>query len=231
MAAVGSYGHVTLNGNWAEDRLQPPGALQATGSMSARKPRSFETDIAFIGDRYDVLSRISRMPQRESYATPDDGFRDMALTSRVDYSNPRVRAEFVARPPLSARQIATESVPEVSFEERRPLDGAQRGFGAVLNRHEENHDQRFWNTTNGDVYGEGQRGRMPRLDPAVTEHAAGVGTEQEECRNRGVKVGLLCGEKFVEATDPSGDTRTQRAWIYTGDAALNHLSYGGPKSN
>jgi len=230
MAAIGSYSPVTLNGNWAEERLQPAGALRATGSMSARTPRAYETDIAFIGDRYDVLSRIARMPQRDSYATPDDGFRDLALTSRVDYSNPKSRTEYVIRQPNSARQIGTESVNEVKFEERRPLGGAQRGFGAVLNRHEENHDLRFWDTTNGHFFGEGSLRPTPRLCPAAAKFPAGLGTEVEESRAHGLRVGTLCGEKFVETADPSSDTKTQRAWIVNGDPALQNIAYGGPKA-
>eukprot|EP00927_Polykrikos_kofoidii_P076060 TRINITY_DN7276_c0_g1_i1.p1 TRINITY_DN7276_c0_g1~~TRINITY_DN7276_c0_g1_i1.p1 ORF type:complete len:314 (+),score=26.61 TRINITY_DN7276_c0_g1_i1:89-943(+) len=228
MAAVGTYTQRTLNDGWFEDRQQPPGALTATGSFDQRQARAYETDIAYIGERYDVLSRIARMPPRESFATPNDGFNEWNKTSQVDYAHPRTRKEFVAKPPEKPHLITTESVPEVSLEERRPLPGSKRGFGAVLNRHEENHDMRFWNTTQGDFFGEGTR-RFPRRPEPNDMHFAGVTTADAERRVQGVQVGVLTGEKFVESRDPASDSRTQRAWLYHPDPSLANVHLGGTK--
>jgi len=231
MAAVGTYGQKTLNGNWFEDRVQPAGSLTVLGSIDSKTTRPYETDIAYIGERYDVLSRISRMPQRESYATPDDGFREKGCTSKVDFAPPRSRKEFVFHTPAQPRLISTESVPEVSFEERRPIPGTKRGFGSVLNRHEDGHEQRFFNTTNGDVYGEaGPRVlRGQRSDPINFRRSAGTNTADDENRAEGIAVGCLTGENFCQSSDPACNTMCQRAWLYQADPALKHVHLGGSR--
>jgi hypothetical protein len=231
MASAFVYGHKTLNDNWFEDRCQPPGSLTGNGDPSKRKLRKYESEIAYIGERYDVLTRIARVPQKESYATPNDGFNEKACTSAIDFAHPRSRKEFVAKPPEKPKFITTETVPEVCHEERRPLPGNARGFGAVLNRHEEKHDQRFWNTTSGDTfgYGVGARRNILRRDPGETSNAAGCSTEHEEERSMGLKVGILCGEEFRDNGQPSQDTRVQRSWLYTHDASLKNIHFGGTR--
>jgi len=244
MAAVQTYSHGTLNNNWAEDRQQPAEALAATGNT--RIVRSYESDIAYIGERYDVLNRISRMPPRVSYATPDDGFRERDCTSQLDFIPPATRKEFVSKPPAFPWLITTESVPEVSHDERRPIPGNKRGFGAVLQRHEETHEQRFFATTTAHFYGEGGprvqpfSARGPLRQTVVSAEAiratgallpAGVSTEHEENRQQGVKVGCLCGEKYSEATDPALDSKTQRAWLYQADPSLSNVHLGGQRRN
>eukprot|EP00927_Polykrikos_kofoidii_P032762 TRINITY_DN27806_c0_g1_i1.p1 TRINITY_DN27806_c0_g1~~TRINITY_DN27806_c0_g1_i1.p1 ORF type:complete len:284 (+),score=40.56 TRINITY_DN27806_c0_g1_i1:99-950(+) len=226
--AVGTYTQKTLNDQWFEDRQQPPGALSATGGIHLKQARKYETDIAYIGERYDVLNRISRIPPRPSFAMPDDGFRKWEKTSLVDFAHPRTRKEFVAKPPEKPRLITTESVPEVSYEERRPLPGSKRGFGSVLNRHEENHDMRFWSTTSGDFFGEGTRRFHQRSEPSL-RRPAGVSTEDTEHRAHGVQVGLLTGEKFNDSNDAASNTRTQRAWLYQSDPSLTNVHLGGTK--
>lgn len=223
------YNMRTLNDNWFEDRLQPAGGLSATGSLHLRKSRAYETDMASIAEKFDVLGRISRMPARESYATPNDGFREVTKTSE-DFAHPRSRKEFVANPPKKPTMLTTESVPEVSHEERRPLPGNSRGFGAVLNRHEEGHEQRFFNTTTGDFFG----GERTRTLPAKTDPhmlgSAGVGTAHIEKRVSGMKVGKLCGESINESGEAGKDTRIQRSWIYGTDPALRHVDrFGGTR--
>lgn len=232
MASSFVYGVKTLNDNWFEDRFQAPGSITGIGDITKKKPRNHETDIANIGTRFDVCSRIARIPQKESYATPNDGFNEKFCTSAVDYAPPRSRKEFVAKPPEKPKFITTETIPEVSYEERRPVPGSARGFGAVLNRHEEGHERRHWNTTQCDTFGEGgprsARERPRRINPATMD-AAGVSTANAETRADGVKVGLLCGEEFRDKGDPASDTRTQRAWLYTNDASLNNIHYGGTR--
>jgi len=234
MASVGTYGMHCLNDNWHEDRHQPADGLTTISGLEKRAPRGYETDIAYIGERYDVLSRIARLPQRESFATPDDGFREKDRTSSVDFAHPRSRTEFVFNPPAKPKMISTESVPEVSHEDRRPIPGNKRGFGAVVNRHEDNHNQRFWETTHGSFYGEAQPGARltqsgTRSDPSLARRGGGRNSEDDENRGEGVKVGSLCGEFFTETSDPACDTRTQRAWLYQADPALKHVHLGGKK--
>jgi hypothetical protein len=230
MASAFVYGHQTLNDNWFEDRCQPPGSLTASGEINKKQVRKYESEIAFIGERYDVLSRIGRVPQKMSYATPDDGFNEKLRTSEVDYAHPRSRKEFIAKPQEKPTFITTETGPEVCHEERRPLPGNARGFGAVLNRHPEKHDQRFWNTTSGDTYGEGFRSRsFGRIDPA-SMNASGVSTQHEEDRIQGLRVGKLCGEEYRDRGEPAQDTKTQRSWLYTQDASLRNIHHGGTRT-
>lgn len=228
MSAAYVYGTRTLNDNWYEDRCQPPGSQTANGDQSKKKCRPYETDIAYIGERFDVLSRTSRAPQRPSYATPDDGFREKERTSLVDFAHPRSHKEFVANPPKLARFITTASIPEVCHEERRPIEGEQRGFGAVLDRHDHHHGERFWSTSSGEAYGERKSVslRLQRSCPSLL-NPSGISTEHEENRMLGMKVGCLCGEEYKNNGNPSNDTFTQRAWV--ADAALKNIHHGGTK--
>ena len=45
--------------------------------------------------------------------------------------------------PEKAKFIVTETIPEIFYEERRPITGNNRGFGfgATLNRHPDDHDR------------------------------------------------------------------------------------------
>merc|ERR1719263_1501982 len=95
------------------------------------------------------------MPPRESYATPLDGFTERECTNKVDFAHPRSRKEFVANPPDKPRIVTTESIPEVAYEDRRPVLGPTRGFGSALPRHDDTEGQRFWSTAMGDMFGEG----------------------------------------------------------------------------
>jgi len=226
MASSFVFGVKTLNDNWFEDRHQAPGSLTGVGDITKKTIRKHESEIAYIGERYDVLTRIARVPQKASYALPDDGFNEKFRTSSVDFAPPRSRKEFVAKPPEPAKFITAETVPEVCYEDRRPIPGSIRGFGAVLNRHEENHERRHWNTASGDSYGEGIRSARARINPA-TMGPAGISTENAEDSFSGVKVGLLCGEEYRNRGEPASDTRTQRSWLYDLDASLRNISYGG----
>ena len=63
-----------------------------------------------------MLTRISRVPPKESYATPDDGFNEKDTSNRVDFAHPGTRKEFV-HPPDKAKFIVKETVPEVCYED------------------------------------------------------------------------------------------------------------------
>lgn len=231
--AVGVYGMKTLNANWCEDRIAPAGSLNVTGGLDQRQARKYESDIAYIGERYDVLNRISRLPFRESYATPDDGFREKERTSRADFAPPRSRKEFVWHPPAAPRFLTSETIAEVRFEERRPVPGKGcTGFGAVLKKHDHTDGQRFFETAHGDFYGEGCRkkalGQHTQSCPSLLNHG-GVSTEHEQNRANGLQVGVLCGENFTNTGDPSKDSHVQRAWLYMKDPGLDNVHLGGPK--
>lgn len=203
------------------------GTLSGTGPMHMKRSRARETDLADVGQRFDVLTRISRVPPKESYATPDDGFNEKDTSNRVDFAHPGTRKEFV-HPPDKAKFIVKETVPEVCYEERRPIPGNTRGFGAVLNRHTEGHDRRFFNTTHGDSYGYQPGGRTATcLDPSAMTHR-GLSTREMDTKVASRRVGRLCGEDFRESDNPARDTRTQRTWLYHPDASLRHIDVERP---
>jgi hypothetical protein len=227
--SVGVYGMTTLNANWVEDRLQPAGSLGVTGGLDQRKARAYESDIAYIGERYDVLNRIARIPYRDSYATPDDGFREKERTSRVDFAPPRSRKEFVWHPPEPMRFITPTTVAEVKFENRRPVPRGNGGFGSTLKRHQDNHEQSFFQSTHGEFYGEGDgRKKGTASCPSLLAHS-GVSAERMAGRSQGLQVGVLCGENFTNTGDPSKDSKVQRAWLYQKDPALDNVHLGGTK--
>lgn len=226
--ATGVYNLKVLNDNWFEDRCQPSGTLCANTGIEKKTARAYETDLAYIGERYDVLSRISRMPPRPSYALPEDGFNEQATTNGADFRDPRSRNDWCKGKAVAPTMITTKNAP-VCPPEQRELPGPRSGFGAVLNRHE-NHDQRFFSTTSEEFYGQGSR-KKEKVDAAAVAHSAGLGTEHEEGRVRGMKVGVLCGEAYNDASNPASNTRTQRSWLYQHDPSLKNLHHGGRKND
>lgn len=223
--ATGLFNMRTLNDNWFEDRFQPEGGLSATANLHRKSPRAYETDLAYIAERYDVLGRISRIPPRVSYATPDDGFDEKGTTCLVDFADPRSRTDWGKGKALAPTMITTENAP-VCPPETRELPGERSGFGAHVHRHGEQHGKSFFNTTMGDYYGEGSRKSTPRRCPAMAE-ASGVSTQHEEERVQGTRVGLLCGEAYCGSDNPACNTRMQRSWLYEADPALRNIHHGG----
>jgi len=239
MTAAYIYSLRTLNDNWLEDRLQPEGGTSAAGPLDQKITRKVETEIAYVGERYDVLTRIARCRGKASYASPDDGFRERDSIQRLHFSDPRKNQEFVKNPPPKPAFITTETIPEVCYEERRPIPGKTKGFGAVLDRHGPGHEQRFWDTTHEQTYGQTPAGcrtsyyapklSQSRSDPCLLR-AAGVTVLDTANRAEGMKVGVLCGENFKPGLDPSANTLIQRAWLYQQDPAMKNISYGGKKT-
>lgn len=232
MVSPGVFNRKTLNDNWVEDRHLSEDALTATGNFHKRGARAMETDLAYIGDRYDVLARISRMPPRESYAIADDGFRERQTTHLADLKDPRQHPMFASKKMSAPLIINTGNAP-VCPPEKRDLKGPSTGFGAAISRHGIEDGQRFWSTAHTEFYGTDTlrvpAGRgVPRRDPADHGHA-GVGTEREETKGTGMKCGRLCGENFSDSNNPSTDTVVQRSWMADGDPALTHIHHGGTK--
>lgn len=227
MVSPGVYNMRTLNDNWLEDRAQPQGMLTALSGLTHRSPRAVETDLAYVGDRYDVLSRISRIPARPTYAMPDDGFNVKESTHQGDFVPPASHPMFSTKKCSAPPMINTANAP-VCPPETRPLPGPESGFGAPLPRHPRAVGQRLWNTTHGDFYGVGDRRPSPRTCPS-TLPASGVNSADAEVRVAGLRCGQLCGEAFRETRDPGLDTRTQRAWMPGGDPGIASVHLGGSR--
>jgi len=231
--ATGVFNKNVLNDNWFEDRLAPEGSLDVTSGLTRKTARPPETDLAYVGERYDVLARISRIPARPSFALPDDGFNETVRSSAIDFADPRTRKEVKGGKAEAPKLINTLNAP-VLPPEKRALDGPERGFGSALPQHPANHEQRLWSTSVGEFFGESlSRLKPARLDPGHPElQAAGMSTEHEEARIQGLKVGVLCGENFNNSADPGLNSRTQRSWLYQPDASLRHIEeFGGLKRN
>lgn len=224
--AVGIYNRRTLNDNWFEDRLQPPENLSATLTLHKKAPRPVENDFAAAGGQrgHELLSRISRMPPRSSYATPNDGYNERDSDYKTSFSQlNRATKGHQSAPAL----ITTENAP-VKGEEQRPLSGPASGFGAGINRHDErHHDKRYFNTSYGDFHGYSNTWRgSERTCNSLMAHA-GVTSEADERRVTGVKVGRLVGESHRESSNPAVDSRMQRSWLYSEDPSLRHIHLGG----
>lgn len=221
------YSRKTLNDNWVEDRHHSEEALSATGNIHKKAARGYETDLAYIGDRYDVLSRLSRIPPRASFATPDDGFNEKVTTNVSDFMHPRSHPMFASKKQSSPALINTANAP-VCPPEKRPLRGPDSGFGAGISRHQKDHESRFWNTSSTDFYGAPSQRRDMKKEPSVHQ-PAGVSSEHEENRGTGMMCGQLCGEHHCASDNPAIDTRTQRSWMPGTDPALTHIHHGGTK--
>ena len=108
-----------------------------------------ESEVVRTSDEFTGKAEMTRAAntQKVEYKTQiltDDGFNEKETTNRVDFAHPGTRKELVHSPEM-AKFIVTETVPEVFYEERRPITGNTRGFGfgATLNRHPDDHDRRF----------------------------------------------------------------------------------------
>lgn len=226
MVSPGTYGRKTLNDNWVEDRHHSEEALSATGNISKKGARAYETDLAFIGDRYDVLSRLSRIPPRQTYATPDDGFNEKVTTNVSDFMHPRSHPMFASKKQSSPKLINEANAP-VCPPEKRPLRGPDSGFGAGMDRHQKDHEGRFWSTTSSEFFG-ARTGSEPKKEPSVLQ-GAGVSSEHEENKGYGMSCGQLCGENHCASDNPAINTRTQRSWMPGTDPALTYIHHGGTK--
>jgi hypothetical protein len=131
--------------------------------------------------------------------------------------------------------ITTTNAP-VLPPEKRELVGPRSGFGSSLDRHPDNHDQRFWNTSHGDSYGEhGPRSKQGKalLKASMSAPTLGAGLTSEHMEARamsgGRAVGKLTGECYKVSSDPAKDTKTQKQWMYGADPAMTHIHLGGTK--
>ena len=75
--------------------------------------------------------------------------RELKTTNQDNLQNPVVHR--VQEKPVM-RMINKYNIAELSLVDR-PIEGTRTGFGAPINRHPENHDQRTFSTTNNDFFG------------------------------------------------------------------------------
>jgi len=233
MSLPGTYSKKTLNGNWYEDRGAPDQLERDFAHL--KSVRHFEPDIANLEKSFSVLERISRIPPHNSNGTICDyGYREVGSTNLEDFPHPDKQTAFVRKSASSPQFITSETIPEVVSDKRRPIGGPRTGYGATLQRHPKNIDQRFFATASRDGFG------YPRPVPGVDRskfRASGVGVLEVADRPEGMAVvgdgGLaLSGERYRElgSCDISIATAVQRSWLYESDAALKNVErYGGKK--
>eukprot|EP00405_Crypthecodinium_cohnii_P016796 CAMPEP_0206454448 /NCGR_PEP_ID=MMETSP0324_2-20121206/21142_1 /ASSEMBLY_ACC=CAM_ASM_000836 /TAXON_ID=2866 /ORGANISM="Crypthecodinium cohnii, Strain Seligo" /LENGTH=325 /DNA_ID=CAMNT_0053924921 /DNA_START=27 /DNA_END=1004 /DNA_ORIENTATION=- len=151
MMMPSTFSKGTLNDNWFEDRLHPHADMTVTTMFQQRAPRERESDLAFIGKHYDVLSTIARIPPRPSFAMPDDGFNELATTHQVDFGDPKKHPTVASKRVVAPPMINTANAP-VLPPEKRELEGPSSGFGAEIPRHSTTNNARSWSTSTGDFY-------------------------------------------------------------------------------
>lgn len=208
----------TLVHNWYEERLAPvqPSTLDKT-------LRESEDDLALVHDRFDVLDCIPRCKQPKSEVLADDGkWVDKSLTT-VDFAHPKTRRLFVANPPEMPQFVNHETIPEMCHDGRRPVEGEDRGFGAVLDRHADQVEVRYFDTTHGQTYGMPGK-TMPETSLPTDGHSSGLGVIYASERGEGIQCSELTGEMLKPEADPSENTHVQRAWMYAADPALVALN-------
>lgn len=106
----------------------------------------------------------------------------------------------------------------------RPIGGTQTGFGAVINRYPQNHDQRFFDTTNGDFLGKPGPKTDTQADPSQLSLAGG---QHRPFDKQSVKlISNLVGEVYSKKFDPQEQTDVQRAWLYNEDPGVKAVNEG-----
>jgi len=135
------YSKCSLQDNWFEDRLD------TTEVQKIAKLRPLENSIANVqNDRFEALTRIARVDKKPSYAMPEDKWPFITESAQqIDYKDPESIGKL--KPPIQATWITEDTIHEVCDESYRPMVGPRSGHGAVLDRHGENHDRRYWDTT------------------------------------------------------------------------------------
>ena len=96
------------------------------------------------------LGSINRKPKQETFQLiPDDGYRELVSSNKDEVRPPKVHQQKV-KPVLG--MINKYNIAELSLVDR-PVAGTKAGFGAVIVRHPDNHDARYWRTENRDNFG------------------------------------------------------------------------------
>ena len=95
------------------------------------------------------------------------------------------------------------NIAELSLVDR-PIDGTKTGFGAVINRHPDNHAARYFNTENRDAYGEPQRlDANQTVNKFKADNSDLAGTRVRPIEDQGIhKISNLVGEVYSKKFDP-----------------------------
>jgi len=143
-----------LNGNWYENRQAIPQVHQLKPDLKIKREKEPDLNCLSSSGLPAPLGAIKRKPKQETTGLiPDDGFRELKTINQTHTVDPKKHA-VPYKPVLS--MINKYNIAELSLVDR-PIKGTNTGFGAVINRHPDNHAARYFNTENRDAYGEPQR--------------------------------------------------------------------------
>lgn len=117
------------------------------------------------------------------------------------------------------------NIAELSLVDR-PIGGTQTGFGSVINRFPSTHDQRSFNTTQGDVHGattlKSATQTVTDFKAEYNKQAGGNGRpiDLQKVRTVSCLTGENLSKKDGDKRDPQEHTDVQRSWLYSKDAAV-----------
>ena len=117
------------------------------------------------------------------------------------------------------------NIAELSLVDR-PIGGTQTGFGSIINRFPATHDQRSFNTTQGDFHG---TNTLKSPEQTVTDFQALYNKQAggnarpldlQKVRTVSCLTGENLSKKDGDKKDPQEHTDVQRSWLYSKDAAV-----------
>lgn len=119
------------------------------------------------------------------------------------------------------------NIAELSLVDR-PVQGTQTGFGAVINRHSQNHDARYFNTENRDNFGcPAPAGPNQTVANFAVTQGTLAGNNLRPVEKQGIKpISNLTGEIYSKSFDPQEQTDVQRSWLYQQDPGVRAVNEG-----
>ena len=155
--------------------------------------------------------------------------RELKTTNQQEIQNPKVHVR-KEKPVL--RMINKYNIAELSLVDR-PVQTTHSGFGAVIPRHEQGHDARYFRTEHRDNFGE-----RPAADPATATaefertQKTLAGSNLRPADQQGIqKISNLVGEVYSKAYDPQEQTDVQRSWLYQQDPGVRAVNEGKAGKN
>jgi len=204
--------------NWYEERLSVPQPKQEY--VNERNIRPIDNDINCLNSN-GLPKPLARLHRAHKWNTgniiADDNFREMTTINKAEYVNPY---SLKVQEKKNEKMINKYNIAELSLVDR-PIKGPDAGFGSQLNKHEHTHDRRYFNTTNGDHYGQAVKKSAEEtakeLEITGSVKAGGpVGTKEEGIH----KISPLTGENFKPDPDIKENTMIQRTWIARPDPGI-----------
>lgn len=119
------------------------------------------------------------------------------------------------------------NIAELSLVDR-PVQGTKSGFGAVITRHPDNHDARYFNTEHRDNFGEPiPRGAAETVVGFQQTSSQLAGGNLRPIEKQGIKaISNLTGEIYSKSFDPQEQTDVQRSWLYQQDPGVRAVNEG-----